>query len=105
MRNMKISTAQLAKMCGVSQGTVDRALNNRTGISKKTKDMIIDTHTHLYDEDFREDFDSVVIRAKEAGVYKCIMPGIDSSSYGDMCEVEKRVAFEVSVSKLELLED
>ncbi len=43
MRNMKISTAQLAKMCGVSQGTVDRALNNRTGISKKTKDMIIDT--------------------------------------------------------------
>ena len=54
--------------------------------------MIIDTHTHLYDEDFREDFDSVVTRAKEAGVYKCIMPGIDSSSYGDMCEVEKRLA-------------
>lgn len=54
--------------------------------------MIIDTHTHLYDEDFREDFDSVVTRAREAGVYKCIMPGIDSSSYGDMCEVEKRLA-------------
>lgn len=43
MRNMKISTAQLAKICGVSQGTVDRALNGRSGISKDTKDKIIST--------------------------------------------------------------
>ncbi len=43
MRSMKISTAQLARICGVSQGTVDRALNNRNGISDKTKKMIIDT--------------------------------------------------------------
>ena len=40
MRSMKISTAQLARICGVSQGTVDRALNNRNGISDKTKKMI-----------------------------------------------------------------
>ena len=40
---MKISTSQLAEICGVSQGTVDRALNNRNGISSKTKKMIIDT--------------------------------------------------------------
>ena len=40
---MKISTAQLARICGVSQGTVDRALNNRSGISDKTKKMIVDT--------------------------------------------------------------
>lgn len=41
MKNMKISTSELAKICGVSQGTVDRALNNRTGISEETKDKII----------------------------------------------------------------
>ncbi len=43
MKSMKISTSQLARICGVSQGTVDRALNNRSGISDKTKKMIVDT--------------------------------------------------------------
>jgi DNA-binding LacI/PurR family transcriptional regulator len=42
MRNMKISTEKLAQICGVSQGTVDRALNDRDGISKETKQKIID---------------------------------------------------------------
>lgn len=36
-----ISTTTLAKICGVSQGTVDRALNNRDGISAKTKEKIL----------------------------------------------------------------
>ena len=43
MRSLKISTEQLAKICGVSQGTVDRALNGRRGINEKTKQKIIDT--------------------------------------------------------------
>ena len=37
-----ISTTDLAKICGVSQGTVDRALNNRSGISAATKQRILD---------------------------------------------------------------
>lgn len=37
----KISTTEIAKICGVSQGTVDRALNGRKGISPKTKEMIL----------------------------------------------------------------
>lgn len=37
----KITGQQLAKICGVSQGTVDRALNNRNGISAKTKEKIL----------------------------------------------------------------
>lgn len=41
MNTKNISTTQLAKICGVSQGTVDRALNNRKGISPKTKEKIL----------------------------------------------------------------
>lgn len=41
MKQSIISTTQLAKICGVSQGTVDRALNNRKGISPKTKEKIL----------------------------------------------------------------
>lgn len=42
MRRLKISTSQIAKICDVSQGTVDRALNNRPDISAATKQKILD---------------------------------------------------------------
>ena len=41
MNHLKITTAELSKICGVSQGTVDRALNNRSGINAETKKRII----------------------------------------------------------------
>ncbi len=47
--------------------------------------QMIDTHSHIYDEAFKEDFDDVVSRAKEAGVRKIVMPGIDSTSFYAMC--------------------
>ena len=42
MKNNKISTLQLAKICNVSQGTVDRALHNRSGIKDETRQRIIE---------------------------------------------------------------
>ncbi len=42
MKNNKISTLQLAKICNVSQGTVDRALHNRSGIKPETRERIIE---------------------------------------------------------------
>ncbi|MBO5453516.1 MAG: LacI family DNA-binding transcriptional regulator [Clostridia bacterium] len=42
MKNLKITTSQIAKICNVSQGTVDRALNNRVDIKPETKQKIID---------------------------------------------------------------
>ena len=41
MKNTRISTTKFAEICCVSQGTVDRALNNRKGISPKTKEKIL----------------------------------------------------------------
>ena len=41
-RFSKITTTQLARICGVSQGTVDRALHNRGGINQETKKRILD---------------------------------------------------------------
>jgi len=42
MKNLKITTSQIAKICSVSQGTVDRALNNRPDIKAETKQKILD---------------------------------------------------------------
>lgn len=41
MRHLKITTGELARICGVSQGTVDRALNNRSDINAATKQRIL----------------------------------------------------------------
>lgn len=37
-----ISSLQLAKLCGVSQGTVDRALHNRGRVSEQTRARILE---------------------------------------------------------------
>ena len=45
---------------------------------------MIDTHSHIYDPAFKDDFDEMIARAREAGVERLVMPGIDSSCHGDM---------------------
>lgn len=40
---MPITTIELAKLCNVSRGTVDRALNDRPGINSKTRELIQET--------------------------------------------------------------
>lgn len=36
-----ISSLKLAKLCGVSQGTIDRALHNRPGINPETRKLVL----------------------------------------------------------------
>ena len=45
---------------------------------------MIDTHSHIYDEAYREDFDEMISRARESGVERLVMPGIDSSCHNAM---------------------
>ena len=52
--------------------------------------QIIDTHTHLYLEQFKEDVDDVISRAINRGINKFIFPAIDSSHYKDMHELKNR---------------
>ena len=51
---------------------------------------IIDTHCHLDDPQFAEDLDSVVQRAKDAGVYKVLLASVS------MFETEKMLAVEAA---------
>lgn len=41
---------------------------------------LIDTHTHLFSEEFNEDRELAVIRASEAGVTRLFMPNIDDTT-------------------------
>ena len=50
--------------------------------------MITDTHTHLYSEQFDEDRNEMIQRAKDAGVSRFFIPAIDSSYTESMLELE-----------------
>ena len=51
---------------------------------------MIDTHTHLYLEQFSEDITDVVNRALQAGVSRCYLPSINSKHNNSMLELEKQ---------------
>ncbi|MEO6316516.1 MAG: TatD family hydrolase [Chitinophagaceae bacterium] len=51
--------------------------------------MIIDTHCHLYHEDFNTDRPAMMDRANAAGVEKFYLPAIDSHVIDGMLQMEK----------------
>ena len=51
--------------------------------------MIIDTHTHLYVEEFDTDYKEVIQRAIDYGVEKFFLPAIDSSYTDRMLRLQK----------------
>ena len=48
---------------------------------------MIDTHSHLFAEEFAEDLPAVIERAKAAGVSKVLMPNIDDTTIEAMLSV------------------
>jgi len=51
---------------------------------------IIDTHTHLYLNQFKEDIDSVIQSSKDKGINKFIFPAIDSTHFDDMHDLKNK---------------
>lgn len=51
--------------------------------------QLVDTHCHLYSEEFLEDRAGVMQKAKDAGVYRILLPNIDRDSMDQMIELEK----------------
>jgi TatD DNase family protein len=51
---------------------------------------LIDTHTHLYVNEFKKDIEEVIQRAKSAGVIKCYLPAIDQTEIDALLNLEKK---------------
>ena len=50
--------------------------------------QLIDSHTHIYGEEFDEDRDEMLARATAAGVGQMVLPNVDAASYPrvlDLC--------------------
>ena len=57
--------------------------------------MITDTHTHLYSEQFDQDRDAMIQRAKNTGVQRFFIPAIDSSYTERMFSLENNYPSDV----------
>ena len=51
---------------------------------------MIDTHSHIYSEEFDKDRDEVIQRAIDIGIKKIILPNIDSTSLARMLNLESK---------------
>ena len=51
---------------------------------------IIDTHTHLYLKQFKDDIHNVIQRSKDIGINKFIFPAIDSTHFDDMHDLKNK---------------
>lgn len=52
--------------------------------------ILIDTHAHIYLEEFHKDIDEVIQRAIDMGVQKILLPNIDVETIDDMLELEEK---------------
>jgi len=50
----------------------------------------IDTHIHLYDPDFGDDLEDVIMEARSEGVISCILPGIDKDSHTALLSLSEK---------------
>ncbi len=55
--------------------------------------MFVDTHAHIYSQEFNEDLDGILIRAKDVGVTDIFMPNIDSKSLEFMISIADKHLF------------
>jgi TatD DNase family protein len=61
-------------------------------LNGRREDMseIIETHAHLYSEEFKADIEELLEQAQQAGVAQFVMPNVDETSIDGMLELEEK---------------
>jgi LacI family transcriptional regulator len=81
-----ISSLELAELCEVSQGTVDRALHNRSGISPKTKQKILEAAEKY---GYRPNPAALELLTGKSKIVCAVIPRLNSIFYMDLLAVIK----------------
>jgi TatD DNase family protein len=61
-----------------------------TNLSVNLNMNLVDTHAHLFLDEFKDDLDEVVQRARDAGVSKAFLPNVDRFTFQRMIEISER---------------
>jgi len=81
----------IAKKCGVSEGTVDRALNNRCGIKKETKEKIMQVAEEL---GYRPNHMASCLARGNTKTIGVVCAGIMNAFFSSFVEAIEREAYE-----------
>ena len=52
--------------------------------------IMIDTHSHIYEDDFKEDIDGAIDRLEQVPIYKVLLPNVDSGTIEKMHALERK---------------
>ncbi len=104
-----ISSLELARICDVSQGTVDRALHNRSGISAVTREKILKA---AQEYGYRPHPGAMEILGKTSNTIGCVIPSINNIFFMDMlntirtgiCALDKRFVITPVGNSAEMLD-
>ena len=59
--------------------------------AKKRRNMkLIDTHSHIYSDDFKDDIEEIISNCKNVNIQKILLPNIDSDSIPKMNDLVQR---------------
>ncbi|MDD5350048.1 MAG: LacI family DNA-binding transcriptional regulator [Chthoniobacteraceae bacterium] len=84
-----ISSLELARRCGVSQGTVDRALHGRPGISPRTRDRILAAAEQC---GYRPNPAARELITGQSGLVGAVLPSVNNVFFMDLFhELAKRL--------------
>ena len=82
---------EIALLCGVSEGTVDRALNGREGIKKETKDRILQTAKEM---GYRPNHLARSLARGRSGAIGVVCAGLSNPFFSSFVEAIERMAYE-----------
>jgi len=51
---------------------------------------LIDTHSHIYEDDFKDDIDDAIVRLEQQHIYKVLLPNVDSETIGKIHALEQK---------------
>lgn len=95
----KVTIAAIARACGTSIGTVDRALNNRSGINPKTKAMVLETADRL---GYRTNKIAAALSRKNLKRIAVIYPRAPEGFYRCMEKGIKKAAEDIAIFGVEV---
>lgn len=91
VRTISATIKDIALACGVSEGTVDRALNGREGIKKETKEKILQTAKEL---GYRPNHLARCLARGSSRTIGVVCAGLENPFFSSFVEAIERMAYE-----------
>lgn len=91
VNSISATIKDIAILCGVSEGTVDRALNGREGIKKETKEKILQTAKEL---GYRPNHLASCLARGSSKTIGVVCAGLDNPFFSAFVESIERMAYE-----------